>query len=79
MMCYSPSGYIISSLRKLKFYGGWGLRARSRELDVRTEGRITQTTLNVLYCIVLNCIVLYVFSFDLAKPSSTNRSLIKAK
>ena len=37
MICYRPSGYIIFSLRKLKFYrgrgseaGGWGLGAGGR-------------------------------------------------
>ena len=35
-MCYPPSDYIILSLTKLKFYGGWG---------PRTEVRITQTLL----------------------------------
>ena len=35
MMCYYPSGYIIFTLRKLKFYWGRGLGARY-------EGRITQ-------------------------------------
>ena len=32
MTCYPPSGYIIISLRKLKFYRGWGM-------DRRTGGR----------------------------------------
>ena len=32
MMCYSPSGYVIFSVRKLKFYG-------DRELRVGCEGR----------------------------------------
>ena len=34
-MCYTPSGYIIFSLRKLKFYGSQGP-------DMRGGGRITQ-------------------------------------
>ena len=24
MMCHTPSGYIIFSLKKVKFYGDWG-------------------------------------------------------
>ena len=24
MMCYPPTGYIMFSLKGLKFYGGWG-------------------------------------------------------
>ena len=30
MMCYPPSGYIIFSLRKLKFCGDRGMRAEGR-------------------------------------------------
>ena len=37
-MCYPTSGYIIFSLRKLKFYGGRGLVA---------GGRITQTPFKI--------------------------------
>ena len=43
MMCYPPSGYIIFSLRKLKFYGG-------REQDVSARGRITQTPVKKTSC-----------------------------
>ena len=40
MTCYSPSGYIIFSLQKLKFYGGWaGARTVLCETDVRAKGR----------------------------------------
>ena len=38
MMCYPLSGYIIFSLRKLKFYGGWGPDVRAG-----AGGWITQT------------------------------------
>ena len=51
-MCYHPSGHIIFSLRKLKFYwgqgpgaGGWGLNMRVKD---RYEGRITQTPFSVI-------------------------------
>ena len=37
-MRYPPSGYIIFSLRKLKFYGG-----RDRILRPGVEGWLTQT------------------------------------
>ena len=39
MVCCTPSGYIIFSLRKLKFYEGWGPEAGSRESDMRAMGR----------------------------------------
>ena len=37
-MRYPPSGYIIFSLKKLKFYGGWGP-------NMKAGGQITQTPL----------------------------------
>ena len=36
-MCYFHSGYVIFTLRKLKFYGGQRLRAGDGS-DVRAEG-----------------------------------------
>lgn len=38
MVCYSPSGYMIFSLRKLKSYEGWGLEARGWGPDIRAGG-----------------------------------------
>ena len=38
-MCYPSPGYIIFSLRKLKFYGSRGSRADVRGKDIRAGGR----------------------------------------
>ena len=37
-MCYPPSSYILFSLRKLKFYGGWGQGNGGWEPDMRAGG-----------------------------------------
>ena len=47
MMYYARSGYIIFSLRKLKFYEGWGTGAGSwgpeAGYEDRVRGWMTQT------------------------------------
>ena len=46
-MCYTRSGYIIYSLRKLKFYEGWGTGTGSwgpeAGYEDRVRGWMTQT------------------------------------
>ena len=44
-MCYPPWGYIVFSLKKLKFYEGRWLKAGNRGPDIRAGGwgRINQT------------------------------------
>ena len=40
MTCYFPSRYIILSLRKLKFYGGWGAGAVVCVTDMMAGAKI---------------------------------------
>ena len=46
MMCYPPTGYIMFSLKKLKFHRGRGPGAGVRGPDMRARVQIIQTPLN---------------------------------
>ena len=47
MMSYPPTGYIMFSLKKLKFYGDRGLGTGGGALDMRAGGRGPDNT-NIL-------------------------------
>ena len=74
MMCYRASGYIIFSLRKLKFYGGWepgaGCEGRGRITQTRLLTSIPEISENVCFYFMIVLLFHYKYLQELIKRRS---------